>query len=163
MNAMHSRHATLLSLLVLVSLPTFAQDVRYESRGEAYIAGLEREDVEAAIARQVATAASADKAQVVFFRPARLVDVDVELEVRESGAELARLPVGSYFVVAVPPGTYTYTADTNGSPLTLTLKPGRTYFAKAATPRNERDRPRLLRSNATAFIDAANGRRRGVR
>lgn len=162
MNALQSRHA-LLSLLLLMPLPALAQDVRYESRGEAYIAGLEREDVEAAISRQVAAAVSADKAQVVFFRPATLSGTGAELEVRESGAELARLPGGSYFVVAVPPGTYTYTADADGSPLTMTLKPGRTYFAKAATPRNDRDPPRLLRSNASAFIDAANGRRRGFR
>ena len=58
------------------------------------------------------------------------------------------------------PGTYTYTTDADGSPLTLTVKPGRTYFAKAATPRN---RPQLSRSNAMAFIDAANGRRRAFR
>ena len=160
MNA--TRHATL-SLLLVMCLPAVAQDVRYESRGEAYIAGLEREDVEAAISRQVAAAAPADKAQVVFFRPAKLLDADVEFEVRESGVELARLPGGSYFVVAVPPGTYTYTTDADGSPLTLTLKPGRTYFAKAEPPRNDRDRPRLLRSNAMAFIDAANGRRRAFR
>ena len=162
MNAIRFRHATV-SLLLSMCLPAIAQDVRYESRGEAYIAGLEREDVEAAISRQVAAAAPADKAQVVFFRPTRLIDADVEFGVRESGIELARLPRGSYFVVAVPPGTYTYTTDADGSPLTLTVKPGKTYFAKAATPRNERDHPRLLRSTATAFIDAANGRRRAFR
>ena len=162
MNANRFRLATLW-LLLAAGLPAVAQDVRYEYRGEAYNAGLMKEDTEAAIARQVAGAVPADKAQIVFFRPARPSDAEAEFEVRERGTELARLPGGSYFVVVVPPGTYTYTTDADGSPLTMTVKPGRTYFAKAATPRNDRSRPQLSRSNAMAFIDAANGRRRAFR
>ena len=75
MNAIRFRHATLWILLA-AGLPAVAQDVRYEYRGEAYNAGLLKEDTEAAIARQVAGAVPVDKAQIVFFRPARTSDAE---------------------------------------------------------------------------------------
>ncbi len=87
----------------------------------------------------------------------------IDFEVRESGAGLAELPSGSYVVVAVPPGTHTYTADaeTTGV-LRVQVKPGKTHYVKATSSGSMNVRPRLSRSNAVAFLGAATGKRKRI-
>lgn len=162
MNTIVFRSSTL-SVLLAFCLPLAAQTVRFEARGEADVAAEEKAMAEAAVARHVIGVPSGDKGQIVFFRPARSAGTVIDFEVRESGTGLVVLPSGSYFVVAVPPGTHTYTADaeTTGV-LTVEVKPGKTHYVKATSSGGTNVRPRLSRSDAVAFLGAATGKRKRI-
>lgn len=160
MNSILLRSATLFALLVFC-LPAIAQRTRFESRGEAYSAAEERDMVETALVRHVFGAPPAGKGQIVFFRSARATTTEVA--VRENGNELAKLPGGSYFVVAVQPGTYAFTVDAEtGQTLTVRVRPGRTHFVRAGNRRAEGERPYLSRADAISFLDMATGRHQSI-
>ena len=156
MNAILFRSATLLALL-LVCLPAIAQRTRFESRGEAYVAAEERDMVDAALVRHVFGAPPSGKGQIVFFRSARSASDDPE--VRKNGNEVAKLPSGSYFIVAVAPGMHAFTVDAEaGEVLTVEVKPGRTHYVKVGNRSAEGERPYLSRADAITFLDVATGK-----
>lgn len=160
MNAILIRSATLFALLAFCQ-PAIAQRFRFESQGEAYIAAEDKAIVEAALVRQVFGAPPSGKGQVVFFRPARAAST--AFEVRENGNELAKLPSGSYFVIAVEPGLHTYTVDAGTeNVLNVQVKPGRTHYVRATHKRTESQRPYLSRADGMAFLDVATGRHQPI-
>lgn len=160
MNSILFRSATLFALLVFC-MPAIAQRTRFESQGEAFIAAEEMDMVEIALARHVFGVPPSGMGHIVFFRPATAATTD--FEVRENGAELAKLPSGSYFVVAVQPGMHSFTVDAEtGDVLTVQVKPGRTHYVKATHRRAAGERPYLSRADAMAFLDVAVGRRRSI-
>ena len=160
MNAILFRSATLLALL-LFCLPAIAQRTRFESQGEAYAAAEDNAMIEAALVRHVFGAPPSGQGQIVFFRSVR--SVSTALEVHKNGTELAKLPSGSYFIVAVPPGAYAFTADAEaGEVLTVQVKAGGTHFVKASNRRADGERPHLSRADALTFLDAATGRHQSI-
>lgn len=159
MNAILFRSATLLALL-LFCLPAIGQRTRFESQGEAFVAAEEKAMIETALVR-VFGAPPSGKGQIVFFRSPK--STSTAFDVRENGAELAKLPSGSYFIVAAQPGTYSFTVDAEaGEVLTVEVKPGRTHYVKASNRRAEGERPYLSRADAMSFLGAIGGRRLSI-
>ena len=64
-------------------------------------------------------------AQVVFFRPGRLVGILIGFDVRETNAHIGELSNDGYFVCNVVPGRHVFTASAvNTDSLTLEIDEG---------------------------------------
>lgn len=72
------------------------------------------------------------KGQIVFFRPSRFVGGALTFTVRESEADLGRLPNGRYFVHVAEPGVHEYEIGRQDT-LRLEIEPGTTYFVIQTT------------------------------
>jgi len=155
MNAVLIRIA--LCALSFLALPVAAQTVKYEYRGQAYAYDLARTRVETTVLRNVIGLPQAERAQVVFYRPARAGEgsAAMPVAVQENGAAVASVPADHFIVAAATPGLHTYRLD-GGSAVTLDLRPGRTYFVRVGTSRD--GNVRLVRSDAVGLVDAARGR-----
>jgi hypothetical protein len=74
----------------------------------------------------------AGKGQIVFFRDKKFVGSMISYMVREGTTELGKISNGSYFVVAVDPGTHIYTVHSEAKDnLTLEVEAGETYYVSS--------------------------------
>jgi hypothetical protein len=137
--------------LMLVSLPVFAQSVRFITQGTAY-AFAEDQLLAERVIDHVIGAPVGEGAQVVFFRPA-----DTHLgktNLSEGDRFLAQLPGGSYYATVVTPGIHTYAVD--GSPLQLQIAPGERRYVRIS---NRAANSQLLPSRALTFLRVSLGQR----
>lgn len=69
------------------------------------------------------------KAQIVFFRPAKMTGALIGFKVREAGKELGVLKNGNYFVLSVEPGKHEYAVRSEAKDvLTLDVEAGEVYY-----------------------------------
>jgi hypothetical protein len=141
--------------LLLLCLPAAAQNVRYERFGQAYVMDLTQSRVEASVLRNVLGVPPADRGQIVFYRPTRAGDPTESVAIQEQGGNVGSVPADSYIVTAATPGVHAYRLDAGSNELAFEVKPGRTYFVRIGTTR---DNARLVRSDAVGMLDAARGR-----
>lgn len=104
-------------------------------------------------------APEAGKGQIVFFREKKFAGAAVNYIVREGETELGKLSSGSYFVVAVEPGTHAYTVHSEAKDvLNLEVEAGETYYVIGGiTMGFLAGRPNLSPSDQAAF-DAMSGK-----
>src|SRR5688500_16099628 len=88
--------------LLLVALPALAQNFRFVWQGTAYYAAENRVIAERVVDEVIGTGTGSD-AQVIFFRGKDGVPGDLSLSSQDGS--LAELPSGSYFAIAVAPGS----------------------------------------------------------
>ena len=153
MSAMRLRVAS--CALLLLCLPAAAQNVRYERFGQAYVLDLTQSRVESSVLRTVIGMPSADRGQVVFYRPTRPGDPVGAVAIQEQDATVGTIPSDSYIVTAANPGMHAYRLDAGSNEIAFEVRPGRTYFVRIGTTR---DSTRLVRSDAVSMVDAARGR-----
>ena len=141
--------------LLLLCLPAAAQNVRYERFGQAYVVDLIHTRAESSVLRNVIGLPSSDRGQIVFYRPARAGGPMAPVAIQEQGNTVVTVPGDSYIVTAAAPGMHAYRLDAGSNELAFEVRPGRTYFVRIGTARDD---ARLLRSDAVGMIDAARGR-----
>ena len=141
--------------LLLLCLPAGAQNVRYESFGQAYVMDLTQSRVESSILRNVLGVPPSDRGQIVFYRPTRAGEPTEPVAIQELGANIGSVPGDSYIVTAATPGVHAYRLDAGSNEIAFDVRPGRTYFVRIGTTRNN---ARLVRSDAVGMVDAARGR-----
>lgn len=97
--------------------------------------------------------APADKAQVVFFRPSKMMGGAVGFKVREGEQELGKLRSGNYFIHLAEPGTHEYTVHSEAKDvLTMEVEEGETYFVQGTISMGVMaGRPNLSPSDEAAF------------
>lgn len=79
------------------------------------------------------SAAPADKAQVVFWRPGTIIGGALGCTVREGETEVARLGAGKYWVHVTDPGKHAYSSRGEKTDLlNMELEPGETYFVRCS-------------------------------
>ena len=153
MSAMRLRIASF--ALLLLCLPAAAQNVRYERYGQAFVMDVTQSRVESSVLRSAIGVPPADRGQVVFYRPTRAGEAMQPVAIQERGAIVGAVPGDSYIVTAATPGMHAYRLDAGSNEIAFEVKPGRTYFVRIGTAR---DNGRLVRSDAVGLIDAARGR-----
>lgn len=142
-----------LCALLALCLPAAAQSVRYQWQGQAHIVAEQMAVVESIIDRVLGPQAS-DRSQIVFYRPVGR-GVTGEVPLHRDGILVAQLPVGAYYFIVVPPGSYTFALE--GDPLVLDAGPGTRHYIKVSSdPAN----PRLWPMHAEAFLYMATGKRK---
>jgi hypothetical protein len=137
--------------LLLVSLPTLAQNVRYEWQGAAYVAAEDQLIADHVVDNVIGASPGAD-AQVVFFRTKDRMPG--ELGLNSDDGSLARLPSGAYYAIAVAPGSHTYSVD--GQTLSVQAAPGKRNYVRIG---DSRANPELTASNALTFLRLVTGKR----
>ena len=105
------------------------------------------------------TAAPADKAQVVFYRPGSMVGAALGCTIYDNGKQIARLGSGKYWVHQAAPGkTMFNTRAENVDQLTLELEPGETYFIRCKIGMGiAAGRPNISPSTAEEYAAKAKG------
>jgi len=95
----------------------------------------------------------AGKGQIVFFRDKKFVGSLISYMVREGTTEIGKLSNGSYFVLAVDPGTHVYTVHSEAKDnLTLEVEAGETYYVSSGiTMGFMAGRPNLAPSDEATF------------
>lgn len=95
----------------------------------------------------------AGKAQVVFFRPSKMVGALIGFKVREADTELGRLGNGDYFVLSAEPGKHEYTVHSEAKDvLTMELEAGEVYYVQGSLNMGFLvGRPNLAPSSSDAF------------
>jgi len=95
----------------------------------------------------------AGKGQIVFFRDKKFVGGLISYMVREGTTELGKLSNGTYFVLAVDPGTHVYTVHSEAKDnLTLEVEAGETYYVSSGiTMGFMAGRPNLAPSDEATF------------
>ena len=79
----------------------------------------------------IIAAAPADKGQIVFFRPSKMMGAAIGFKVREGETELGKLRNGKYFVAQVEPGTHVYKVHgETKDELTMEIEAGETYYVQ---------------------------------
>ncbi|QSX79515.1 DUF2846 domain-containing protein [Agrilutibacter solisilvae] len=82
-------------------------------------------------ANGIIAAAPADKGQIVFFRPSKMMGAAIGFKVREGETELGKLRSGKYFVAVVEPGTHVYNVHgETKDELTMEVEAGETYYVQ---------------------------------
>lgn len=107
----------------------------------------------APIAGGLIPAAPADKAQIVFFRPSKMMGAALSFKVREGDVELGKLSNGKYFVVLVEPGAHEYVVHSEAKDVThMEVEAGETYFVQGSLSMGVlAGRPNLSPSDQAAF------------
>lgn len=95
----------------------------------------------------------AGKAQVVFFRPSKMVGALIGFKVREADTELGRLGNGDYFVLSAEPGKHEYTVHSEAKDvLPMELEAGEVYYVQGSLNMGFLvGRPNLAPSSPDAF------------
>lgn len=139
------------TLMLVSSLPAFAQNVRYEWQGTAYVAA-EDQLIAEQVVDSVIGASPGAGSQVVFFRTNDRMPGEMGLNA-DDGA-LAQLPSGAYYAIAVAPGNHTYSVE--GQTLSLQVAPGERSYVRIG---DYRANPELATSNALTFLRLVTGKR----
>jgi hypothetical protein len=107
----------------------------------------------AATANTLITPAPADKGQIVFFRPSRMMGAAIGFKVREGETELGKLRSGKYFVAVIEPGTHVYKVHgETKDELTLEVEAGETYYVQGTISMGVlAGRPNLAPSDEATF------------
>jgi hypothetical protein len=97
--------------------------------------------------------APADKGQIVFFRPSKMLGAAIGFKVREGETELGKLRSGKYFVALVEPGTHEYTVHSEAKDvLTMEIEAGETYYVQGTIGMGViAGRPNLAPSDEATF------------
>lgn len=101
--------------------------------------------------------APADKAQIVFFRPSKMLGGAIGFKVREGEQELGKLRSGNYFIYLAEPGTHEYTVHSEAKDvLTMEVEAGETYFVQGTISMGVlAGRPNLSPSDEATFTAIA--------
>jgi hypothetical protein len=93
------------------------------------------------------------KAQVVFYRPAKLTGMALRFSVRDGDTGIGKLQNGSYFVHTAEPGAREYNiASEVRDTLRLEIEPGETYYVVQSISMGLMvGRPNLTPSDSMAF------------
>ena len=102
-------------------------------------------------------AAEVGKGQVIFYRPPALMWAIMGCGVREGGAEVTKLGIGKYAIVAASPGTHEYTTGGKKGRISLQVDAGKSYFIICRISKGIVGRAQLTRSDRDEFADEADG------
>src|SRR5688500_7881342 len=104
----HAFRGLATATLLLVAVPAIAQNFRFIWQGPAYYAA-ENQLIAERVVDEVIGIRPGSDAHVIFFRGRDRVPVDLPLNGKDGS--LAELPSGSYYAIAVAPGTHAYSVD----------------------------------------------------
>jgi hypothetical protein len=149
-----SYRTAMLALLMAASLSASAQEAAAPAATETTAAAAA---APAAAANTLIAPAPADKGQIVFFRPSKMVGAALGFKVRENETELGKLRNGKYFVIQVEPGAHAYNMHGETKDvLNMEIEAGETYYVSASVGMGIiAGRPNLSPSDEAAFLAAS--------
>lgn len=147
----HTFRGLATATLLLVVSPTIAQNFRFIWQGPAYYAA-ENQLIAERIVDEVIGIRPGSDAHVIFFRGKDRVPVDLPLNGKDGS--LAELPSGSYFAIAVAPGTHAYSVD--GQTLLVQAAPGERRYIRIG---DYNANAQITASNAQTFLRMVTGER----
>ena len=148
-----SYRTAMLALLMAASLSASAQEAA-PAAAETTATATATAAPAAAATNTLITPAPADKGQIVFFRPSKMMGAAIGYKVREGETELGKLKNGKYFVIQVEPGAHAYTVHSEAKDvLNMEIEAGETYYVSGGVSMGVlAGRPNLSPSDEAAFM-----------